>query len=193
MRNQTMPLFRRPAFDALARRLREPRRFIQVMAGPRQVGKTTLVRQVLEGLTVPSHYASADDPALRDRAWLRAQWGEGRVLAGEGGRRGAVLVLDEVQKITEWSTAVKALWDEDAATGVPLRVVVLGSAPLLVQRGLTESLAGRFELVRLTHWSYVEMRDAFGWDLDRYLFYGGYPGSAALVRDRERWAAYILD
>ncbi len=183
--------YRRSAFDLLLRRLREPRRFIQVLAGPRQVGKTTLALQVVEALDRPAHYASADDPVGRDTAWIEAQWDLGRL--GAGRRRGGVLVLDEIQKIPGWSETVKRLWDEDTRRRMPLRVLLLGSAPLLVQRGLTESLAGRFELVRVTHWSFSEMREAFGWDLDRYLYFGGYPGAAPLVRDPRRWASYIRD
>lgn len=178
-------------YQHLLKRLREPRRFVQVLAGPRQVGKTTLALQVLETLDRPSHYASADDPIGRDVAWLEVQWDLGRLAAR--GRGGAVLVLDEVQKIPGWSEAVKRLWDEDTRRRVPLRVLLLGSAPLLVQRGLSESLAGRFEVVRVTHWSFSEMNEAFGWDLDRYLFFGGYPGSAPLVRQPDRWASYIRD
>lgn len=185
--------YRRPAFDTLLRRLGEPRRFIQVLAGPRQVGKTTGARQVLAALETASHYASADDPGGRDRAWLEAQWDFGRLRAADGGRRGAVLVLDEVQKLPAWSEVVKRLWDEDTATGVPLRIVLLGSSPLLVQEGLSESLAGRFELIRVTHWSLAEMQVAFGWDVDTYLIHGGYPGSAAIVGDMERWRSYIGD
>lgn len=185
--------YRRPVFAEALARLREPRRFIQVLAGPRQVGKTTLARQLLDSVSLPSHFASADDPSPRDRAWLEAQWEVGRLRAREGGRRGAVLVVDEVQKIDPWSNTVKRLWDEDAARRTPLRVILLGSAPLLVQRGLSESLAGRFELIRVWHWSFAEMRAALGWDLDRYLFFGGYPGAAVLVDDEERWASYIRD
>lgn len=185
--------YTRPTLDTLVRRLREPRRFLQVLAGPRQVGKTTLVQQALEGLDRPAHYASADDPAGRDLAWLRAQWDLGRLTARDGGRRGGVLVLDEVQKIPDWASLTKLLWDQDSAARLPLRVVILGSAPLLIQRGLGESLTGRFELIRVSHWSFPEMRDAFGWDLDRYVFYGGYPGGAALVRDPKRWARYVMD
>ncbi len=188
-----LPEYRRPMFDLVLERVRQPRAFIQVLAGPRQVGKTTLVRQVLAATELPSHYASADDPTLRDRAWLETQWARARVRAREGGAAGGLLVLDEAQKITAWSEVVKRLWDEDTAAGLGLRVVLLGSAPLLVQRGLTESLAGRFELVRVSHWSYAEMRAAFGWDLDCYLYHGGYPGAAALVDDHERWVSYILD
>lgn len=189
MTNRAEP-FRRPIFDSALARLHEPRRFIQVLAGPRQVGKTTLARQLLAASGLPSHFASADDPALRDRAWLDAQWEAARGLrAGNG----AVLVVDEIQKVTGWHETVKRLWDEDTRHRSKMHVVLLGSAPLLVQRGLSESLAGRFELIRLWHWSFAEMREAFGWDLDRYLFFGGYPGAAALIDDQERWAAYVRD
>lgn len=72
-------------------------------------------------------------------------------------------------------------------------MVLLGSSPLLVQRGLTESLAGRFEIIHVTHWPFSEMKQAFGWELDKYLYYGGYPGAAGLIKERGRWAQYILD
>jgi hypothetical protein len=170
-----------------------PRRFLQVVAGPRQVGKTTLVRQVLGELRLPAVQASADEPALRGRGWIEQQWEAARLLAGESGRRGAVLALDEVQKVPGWSDTVKRLWDEDGARGLPLKVVLLGSAPLLIQRGLGESLAGRFEVLRLPHWSLLEMREAFGWPLERYLFFGGYPGAAPLAREPGRWARYVKD
>ena len=163
------------------------------MAGPRQVGKTTLVRQVVVEANLPAHVASADDPGLRERAWLEAQWEAGRIVARTAPEKRALLVLDEIQKIRDWSEIVKRLWDEDGAAGLDLRVVLLGSAPLLVQHRLSDSLAGRFETIRLGHWSYGEMRQAFGWELDRFLFFGGYPGAAALADDLERWRAYILD
>ena len=185
--------YHRPQLETLVARIREPRRFIQVLAGPRQVGKTTLARQAMGACGLPTTYASADEPSLRDRAWLEASWDAARVQAGDAGKRGTLLVLDEVQKIPAWSETVKRLWDEDSTGGLPLRVVLLGSAPLLVQRSLIESLAGRFELIRLTHWSFSEMQEAFGSDLEGYVFHGGYPGAAPLVRDRERWARYILD
>ncbi len=187
------PEYRRPQFAVALRRARERRRFIQVLAGPRQVGKTTLARQVLAETGLPAHYASADDAAGRDRAWIAEQWELGRLRARESGRRGALLVLDEVQKAPGWSETVKRLWDEDTAAGLPLRVFLLGSAPLLVERGLGESLAGRFELIRLSHWGFAEMRRAFGWDLERFLFFGGYPGAAGLAKDEERWRRYVVD
>ena len=177
----------------LAARLTEPRRFIQVVAGPRQSGKTTLVRQIVSAAGVPFHYASADEPTLRERAWIGAQWQAAREMMRDAGRRGAVLVFDEIQKIPDWSEVVKRLWDEDTAQKLPLKLVVLGSAPLLIQRGLTESLAGRFEVLHLPHWSFAEMRDAFGWPVEQYLFYGGYPGAAPLAREHARWARYVID
>ena len=192
VRKSPLPSFVREFAAPLSSRLREPRRFLQVITGARQVGKTTLVRQVLEGLDRPHRFASADEPTLRDAGWLRAQWDAAR-LAARDGETGAVLALDEIQKITGWSESVKRLWDEDTATGLPLHVVLLGSAPLLVQAGLVESLAGRFEQLRLPHWSFAEMRSAFGFSLDRFLYFGGYPGAAPLAADADRWRRYILD
>ncbi len=187
------PVFQREYAAVLAARMAEPRRFLQVVAGPRQVGKTTLVSQVLAQGERPSIFVSADEPALRDRAWLAAQWERARVLARQGGEQGAVLALDEVQKIPDWSEAVKRHWDEDSRDGLPLRVLLLGSAPLLVQRGLSESLAGRFEILHVPHWSMAEMREAFGFTVDEFLFFGGYPGAAPLVSDPDRWRRYLLD
>lgn len=188
-----LPPFRRAAFGTLLARVREPRRQIQVIAGPRQVGKSTLVRQVAAAAEFTVHYASADDPGIQDRAWLEAQWETGRVLARTAAGPRVLLILDEIQKVRGWSEIVKRLWDEDGRSGLDLRVVILGSAPLLVERGLSESLAGRFELIRLAHWSFAEMTEAFGWDLDRFLFFGGYPGAAPLTDDLARWRTYIRD
>src|SRR3989338_8838151 len=187
-------MYKRPIYKTLLKRLQEPRRFIQVLAGPRQVGKTVLARQLIEALTIPSHYASADEPTLRGRTWIEQQWDLARLqITSAKGKNEALLVLDEVQKVTDWSEVVKRLWDEDSASRRPFKVVLLGSAPLLIQKGLTESLAGRFEVIPATHWSYAEMREAFGWDLDHYIFCGGYPGSAELVSDENRWRRYIID
>lgn len=175
----------------LRARLAEPRRFIQVVAGPRQVGKTTLVQSVVESGPLPHRYASADAPGLRAGPWLTQQWEAARLQALAQG--GSVLVLDEVQKLPDWSAEVKRLWDEDTRHRVPLKVVLLGSAPLLIARGLGESLAGRFEVIHLRHWSLTEMRAAFGWDWERWVFFGGYPGAACLVQDEERWVRYVND
>jgi uncharacterized protein len=185
--------YSRPQAGILEKRLREPRRFLQVLAGPRQVGKSTLIAQILERLDLPAVSVSADEPTLADSAWLAAQWDRARVLADEGNSRGAVLVLDEAQKIPGWSETVKRLWDEDTRAKRPLKTVILGSAPLLMQQGLTESLAGRFEQIRLPHWSFVEMREAFRFTLEEFLYFGGYPGAASLKEDPDRWRRYILD
>jgi hypothetical protein len=169
-----------------------PRRFLQVVAGPRQVGKSTLVQQVTEAMDRPVRYASADEPTLRGSGWIEQQWEASRREAA-GGRGEALLVLDEIQKIPAWSEAVKRLWDEDTRAKRRLKAVLLGSAPLLIAQGLTESLAGRFEVLHLPHWSFTEMREAFGWSLDEYLYFGGYPGPAPLIGEPARWARYIAD
>ena len=145
-------VYKRPIYQILLKRLREPRRFIQVLAGPRQVGKTVLARQVMESLDIPTLYASADEPTLRDRTWLEQQWELARLkIDPRNGASAALLVLDEVQKVSDWSEVVKRLWDQDGRARRQLKIVLLGSAPLLIQKGLTESLAGRFEILPATH------------------------------------------
>jgi hypothetical protein len=148
------------------------------------------VAQVTVHCGLPIRYASADEPTLRGPDWVAQQWEAARLAAGGDG---AVLVLDEIQKAVGWSESVKRLWDEDTRAKRPVKVVLLGSAPLLVQQGLTESLAGRFEVLRLPHWSLTEMRAAFGFTLDQYVYFGGYPGAAPLAGEPERWRRYILD
>jgi hypothetical protein len=185
-------MIRRSIYDELLKRLAEKRRFAQVLAGPRQAGKTTLVRQVMAASKIPAHYASADEPTLRDRTWLQQQWDIARLKAAAT-KSGALLVLDEIQKVPDWSRVVKWLWDADTRSGVGLKVVLLGSSPLLIHSGLAESLAGRFEIIAVPHWSLPEMREAFGWSLEQYIFYGAYPGAVELIPEPERWRRYILD
>ncbi len=186
-------MFKRSLVSVLQARLLEQRRFLQVLVGPRQVGKTTMARQVLEMLGLPSVYASADGPLLEERLWIEQQWDQARLQARSAPSTGALLVLDEVQKVSGWSEVIKRLWDEDTAAGVSLKVLLLGSSPLLMERELTESLAGRFEVIRAPHWSFSEMENAFGWKLDQFIYFGGYPGAAPLIEDPDRWARYILD
>ncbi len=205
-----MAEFRRAQVETLVQRLSEPPERLVAIFGPRQTGKTTAARQALAAIGLPHRYEAVDMPvslavpgpspvsaenvvsssARRDARWLTEVWEDSRHRAWTS-QRGFVLVLDEIQKIAGWSEAVKGLWDADRATGCPLRVAILGSAPLLMQAGLNESLAGRFEPIRLTHWSYREMSDAFGFDVEHYVFFGGYPGAAPLVHDPERWVAYV--
>ena len=187
-------MYKRPIQTLLIKRVKEPRRFIQVLAGPRQTGKTTIARQLIDEIQLPAHYGTADEPALKDRSWIEQQWETARAMAHSSGRKqNALLVLDEIHKIAGWSETIKRLWDADTAAHNPIRVVLLGSSPLLVWKGLSESLAGRFELVPVTHWSFAEMQAAFGWSLEQYIFYGGYPGTAALLPDHSRWVRYVTD
>lgn len=214
----------RPAHQQLEVRLREPPRRLQIVAGPRQVGKTTLVRQLmgtrpnasalLVSTDTPGDPAADDWAALgravtnatmfaidrpADRAWLIEQW-QRAVAAAQAWRRSShpaapdlpfVLAIDEIQKIPQWSETIKGLWDRQIAGDLPIHLVLLGSAPLLIQKGLTESLAGRFELLRMGHWSYNEMNAAFGLGLDEYVYFGGFPGSVSYVREQPRWRDYV--
>ncbi len=184
-------MFKRAAYNTILKRITEQRKFIQVLAGPRQTGKTTMARQLMDAVGIPAHYASADEPALKNASWLEQQWETVRFKAKKDGE--ALLVLDEIQKLPNWSETVKRLWDEDTFNKTSLKIILLGSSPLLIKSGLTESLAGRFELVPVTHWSYAEMRDAFGWSFEQYVYFGGYPGAAELIDDFDRWAHYVKD
>lgn len=183
----------RNQYGILCERIGEPRKFIQVLAGPRQVGKSTLVGQVLNDVTIPYTLENADGVNHEDTDWIRRVWESIRIAMQLQHKEEYLLVIDEVQKIDNWSEAVKAEWDRDSREGRNLKVVLLGSSRLLIRKGLTESLAGRFELIRITHWSYAEMRDAFGYTLDQYIYYGGYPGPAAMIGNEKRWKKYIKD
>ena len=165
---------------------------LQVLIGPRQVGKTTAAAHVEKRLGWPSHIASADAPLPHPPEWIETQWRLARAIADTRSDR-VLLVLDEVQKVRGWSEVVKRLWDAEVRTGVKVYPLLLGSSALLVQRGLTESLAGRFFLHRCTHWSWPECRDAFGWNLDRWIYFGGYPGAAPLADDEIQWKRYVAD
>lgn len=206
--------FERHHAHTLRQRLDESPTFMIVIAGPRQIGKSTLVRQVLAGR--PAAFVAVDQPlpefvdpftsplveaglsartipgAQPTTEWLVNQWTQARAKAKTLSSGACyVLAIDEIQKIPRWSEVVKGLWDADRTAGLAMHVVLLGSSPWLVQKGLTESLAGRYEAIRMTHWSYPEMQEAFDFSLDEYLYFGGYPGSATLIREERRWRQYV--
>ena len=160
-----------------------PRR-IQIVIGPRQVGKTTAARQAAARSECPCHYASADEALPPGPEWIEAQWNAAMRLAAPCGAP-VWMILDEIQKVRGWSEEVKRLWDADTTGKV--QPLLLGSSALVLQKGLSESLAGRFFLHRCSHWSWPEMRDAFGWDLETWLVFGGYPGAANYIADPELW------
>ena len=183
----------RKQFNVLKERILEPRKFLQVLAGPRQVGKSTLVNQVLAQISIPHVIEVADAVDSKDSDWIRRVWESARVAMSLRGLGEYLLVIDEVQKIENWSEVVKKEWDADSRNRVNLKVVLLGSSRLLLRKGLTESLAGRYELIRMSHWSLQEMQTAFGVTLDEYIYFGGYPGPAHLIKDESRWRKYIKD
>lgn len=186
-------MYKRAQFDELAARLVEPRRMIQVVSGPRQVGKSTMVKQVLQETTIPNMPVSADGIAKNNTAWIGEVWETARARMRVSRHKEYLLVIDEVHKIDNWSEEVKKQWDADTFNDVNLKIVLLGSSRLLLKDGLTESLAGRYELIRMPHWSYREMHDAFGVDVKHYIFFGGYPGGAQLTGNESRWRRYIKD
>jgi uncharacterized protein len=185
--------FQRPHYQPLMNRMEEPRRFIQVLAGPRQVGKTTLVGQILANISVKSTFIAADAQQNSDGSWLNQQWETARQNLRISGASELILAIDEVQKIPNWSEIVKLNWDADTRNDVAIKVILLGSSRLLLQQGLTESLAGRFELTYLGHWSLSEMEIAFGFTPQNFVWFGGYPGAAQLVADEPRWKKYVRD
>lgn len=185
--------YRRSQYKEVMERMNEPRRFIQVLAGPRQVGKSTLIGQVLNDCTLPHYSYNADGVDENDSDWIRRIWESTRVQMDSKQQTEVVLVIDEIQKIRQWSEIVKREWDADTRDKRQLKLFLLGSSRLMLRKGLTESLAGRFELIRLGHWTLSEMQDAFGWTLDQYIYYGGYPGTAGLSEDMRRWKKYVRE
>lgn len=185
--------FKREQIHTLKKRVLEKRRFIQVVIGPRQVGKTTMVNQLLKEAKIPNLYVSTDAAPNTNRVWIEQQWQTARILYDQSESKDFIFIIDEIQKIQNWSEEIKKFWDEDTRKKINIKLIMLGSSSLLIQKGLTESLAGRFELIRLGHWSFKEMNKAFGWNLKQYIWFGGYPGSADLIEDENRWKKYISE
>lgn len=184
---------RRLHLELIRKRMLEKRRFIQVIAGPRQVGKTTTIRQWMEEANTPCQMATADNVGATDGGWISQQWQAARLQMQAQQLPEFVLIIDEIQKLANWSEAVKKEWDADTQAGLNLKLVLLGSSRLLLQQGLTESLAGRYELIPILHWTYAEMKEAFGFTPEDYAWYGGYPGPAELISEERRWKDYMLN
>ncbi|PKP05665.1 MAG: AAA family ATPase [Bacteroidetes bacterium HGW-Bacteroidetes-5] len=186
-------MFERPYLKSIKSRIEEPRKFIQVILGPRQVGKTTMVNQLISQLSTLNLYQSADAVTATNSVWLTQVWESARIRLKTTGAKELLLIIDEIQKIENWSEVVKQQWDKDTLENINIKVILLGYSRLLIQKGLSESLAGRFETLHLGHWSLPEMQQAFGWSAQQYIYFGGYPGSATLINDEERWKNYIKD
>jgi uncharacterized protein len=184
-------MIERSQIQILINRILEPRKFIQVLTGPRQVGKTTMASQMLKKVNIPYLFESADAVAAINTGWIEQVWETARQKMRIQSAKEIILVIDEIQKIHNWSEIVKRLWDRDSMDEIAIKVVLLGSSHLLLQKGLTESLAGRFETIYLGHWSLGEMEEAFNWNADQYAWFGGYPGGAELIIDENRWKNYI--
>ena len=186
-------MYKRPQFNELKSRLSEARDKIQTISGPRQVGKSTMIKQVLQETDIPYLSVTADNVPKTDTFWISEMWSSARARMKATKASEFLLVIDEVHKLNNWSEAIKKEWDEDTRNDINMKVVILGSSRLLLKDGLTESLAGRFELIRMPHWSYNEMHKAFGLDLEQFIYFGGYPGGAKYVHDERRWRKYIKD
>lgn len=184
-------MYKRSEYKTIKSRLEEPRRFIQVIVGPRQIGKSTVVKQVLKDIEAPYLFYSADDVPASNRAWIADCWEAARSIKDIKKYSEFILVIDEIQKIANWSEIVKKEWDSDTFNDCDIKVLLLGSSRVLLEKGLSESLAGRFEEIRMSHWSYKEMRDAFNLSLSEYMYYGAYPGAVSLIGDYERFQQYI--
>ena len=184
-------MYKRSIYHTIIKRLEEHRMYIQVVMGPRQIGKSTVVKQVLDDLGKPYLLYSADTIPSTSPKWISECWANARLQMRAQQLEEMILVIDEVQKLKNWSEYVKKEWDADSLNHINLKVVLLGSSRVLLEKGLAESLMGRYEEIRMSHWSYPEMREAFNMSLEQYIYYGGYPGAAQLIEDEERWANYV--
>ena len=184
-------MFERIQLNTLKKRISEKRKFIQTVVGPRQVGKTTMVKQVLESVKTPHLFLSTDGVGSSNTVWIKQQWETARIQLKISEAKEFLLVIDEIQKISQWSEFVKEEWDFDTNNSINIKVILLGSSRLLIQKGPGESLAGRFETIYLGHWTFSEMENAFGYSADEFTYFGGYPGSAGLISNEKRWKDYI--
>lgn len=183
--------YERAQLTVLKSRIKEGRSFLQVIMGLRQVGKTTMVAQLIKKIKIPYLFESADAVPAAQSNWISQIWDTVRTLKIAKEAPEYLLIIDEIQKIDKWSEVVKKQWDSDTLNGINIKVILLGSSKLLLQKGLSESLAGRFEMIYMPHWSFPEMQSAFDWTVHQFIYFGGYPGSARLISDESRWKDYI--
>ena len=187
--------FERDVVGEIRLAMSRSKKLLHILTGPRQVGKTTAAQHIAEQWPGTVHYASADEPLPPGPEWIQANWERAcrSVAEQAAGAPEGLLVLDEIQKVRGWSEVIKDLWDKATREQTPLQVILLGSSSLLIQKGLSESLTGRFFLYRCPHWGYREMAEAFSWDLDKWIFFGGYPGAAELIDQGDSWFRYVTD
>ena len=183
--------YQRPLVAELQKALREDIPFLHAITGPRQSGKTTAATQAAQTWRGDVIFAAADAPLPPGPEWIHAQWANALSRCGKSQK--VLLILDEVQKVKGWNEVVKLLWDKEKREHKGIRAILLGSSTLLMQKGLSESLAGRFVTYQCRHWGLSEMRRAFGWGMDEWLFFGGYPGAAQLKKDETAWRRYVTD
>ena len=186
-------MIRRNQLEIVKSRMNETRKFIQVLMGPRQVGKTTMMKQLTEEVKTDTISVSADGVINSNWLWIQQIWENARIHLKNTVNNELILIIDEIQKLDNWSEIVKEQWDFDTKENNNIKVILLGSSRLMIQKGLTESLAGRFEATYVGHWSFSEMEEAFGWNVNQYIYYGAYPGAASLIHQEERWKNYIKD
>lgn len=182
--------YERSILQTILKRLQEKRNKIHILSGARQVGKTTLIHQALHKINTPNIYKMAESGF--STLWIEQQWSAARALS-VAHPDGVLLVIDEIQKIDQWSERVKRLFDEDTMQKKNVKIVLLGSSALLLKKGLTESMAGRFEMIPITHWSYSECQEAFDLTLDEFIYFGGYPGALPFKNDENRFLTYVQE
>ena len=184
-------MYKREHLKIIKGRILEQRKFIQTIIGPRQVGKTTLMKQLINEIDIPNNYISADNIPNTNTAWIEQQWEASRLKLKVSKSESFLLIIDEIQKIKDWSNTIKLLWDYDTFNDINIKVILLGSAGLILQKGLSESLAGRFEIIKVSHWTFEEMNSAFGFSAEEFVWFGGYPGAADLISNETRWKDYV--
>ena len=186
-------MYKRAQLSVLESRMAESRRTIHVVMGPRQVGKSTMIDQFVEHISVPYSLFSADGVGKTNTDWISEKWYEVRTKMMLYGENEHILIIDEIQKIAGWSETVKKEWDQDTRDKRNLKVILLGSSRLLIQKGLEESLEGRYETLKMGYWEWEEMREAFGFTMEQFIYFGGFPGLAPYINDEDRWRRMMED